>query len=411
MANSPVRRFFGDFRSRYLLFPALLLVGASILTGCKPAITDPKDPKFVVAEKGNWKISRAELDTEVSGFLKGHNATADQVGPSKMPMVETMMLKNMVLKKLILDQAATLPMTDIDKDEAAQLEVIKSKLPPGHDLDTELKASNMTLDDLKKQIHEQTVIRKVLEANAFKNVDPTEQQIDAIYTKYKDQFTIPAKVRASRILVLVDDKTSPADKVAKKKKIDAAHARVAKGEDFSKVAMEVSEDKYSAPKGGDINFFQKGENEPGFDDVAFNTKEGAVSPVFQTSLGYQFIKVTASQPAGLIPVADARNFISQKLKDQNMQAQSQAYAKKLLTDSNVTYHLLLVDPPAQDGPGGPGAGPGPGPDAAGGAMPPPSGPDASAPPEAAQPPPAGPAPAPEAAPAPAQAPTPSTPSK
>ncbi len=159
---------------------------------------------------------------------------------------------------------------------------------------------------MKKQIHEKVLIGKVLEAEAFKNVDPTEQEIDDIYLKNKDSFNIPEKIRASRILILVDDKTSPADKAAKKKAIDKARDRVVHGEDFSKVAMEVSQDRYSAPKGGDIGFFQRGENEPGFDDVAFNTKENAISPVFLTSLGYQFLKVTAIQPAGVVPVADAR---------------------------------------------------------------------------------------------------------
>ena len=209
MANSLVRRLLGDLPSRYLLFPALLLVGATILTGCKPAITDPKDPKFVVAEKGDWKIFRSELDTEVTSFLKQHQATPEQVGPAKMPVVETMMLKNMVLKKLILEKAATLQLKDVDKEEAAQLDGIKQSLPPGQDLDAQLKTAGMTLDDLKTKIHEQVLIHKVLEADAFKNVDPTEQQIDEVYNAHKDSFNIPAKVRASRVLILADDKTTP----------------------------------------------------------------------------------------------------------------------------------------------------------------------------------------------------------
>ncbi len=168
-----------------------------------------------------------------------------------------------------------------------------------------------------------------------------------------------------------------------------------KGEDFSKVAMEVSQDRYSAPKGGDIDFFPKGVNEPGFDDVAFNTKENAVSPVFQTQLGYQFLKVTAIQPAGLVPVADARGYISSKLKEQKMQTQSQDYAKKLLADSGVKYHYVLVTPPAQTQ-----AAPGAAPDAAD------SAPASGAPaPDAAQ---QAPAPAPESAPAPAPAPAPAS---
>jgi hypothetical protein len=95
--------------------------------------------------------------------------------------------------------------------------------------------------------------------------------------------------------------------------------------------------------------------------VAFNTKQGAVSPVFLTPLGYQFLKVTAIQPAGVVPVADARGYISSKLREMKMEEQSQAYAKKLLADSGVTYHFVLVDPPAQAaaavGPGGPGSAP------------------------------------------------------
>jgi parvulin-like peptidyl-prolyl isomerase len=391
MAHFPVcRSVRGSFRS-FLVLPALVLTGAVLLSGCHPAVTDPKDPKFIVAEKGSWNITEGELDTEVTSFLKQHQATAEQVGPAKMPMVKSMALKNMVLKKLILDKAAALQLKDVDKDEAKQLDAVKQSVPPGQDFDSQLKTAGLTLDDLKKMIHDRVVIQKVLEADAFKNVEPTEQEIDAIYLKNKDSFNIPAKVRASRVLILVDDKATPAEKIAKKKAIDAARARVVKGEDFSKVAMEVSQDRYSAPKGGDIDFFPRGVNEPGFDDVAFNTKENTISPVFQTQLGYQFLKVTAIQPAGIVPVADARGYISSKLREQNMQTQSQAYAKKLLADSGVTYHFVLVDPPAQTQ-----AAPGGAPDA------PDSAPPSSAPaPDASQ---QGPAPASAQAPASAPAP-------
>jgi len=329
---------------------------AALLAGCHPAVTDPNDPKFIVAEKGSWQITEGELDTEVASFLKQRQATPEQVGPAKMPIVKTAMLKNLVLKRLILERAAALPLKDVDKDEASELDRLKGPAS-GPEFDQQLKAAGLSLDDLKKRIHEKVLIGKVLEAEAFKDLAPTDQQIDDIYLKNKESFNIPPKVRASRILILVDDKTSAADKAAKKKAIDAARNRVVHGEDFSKVAMEVSQDRYSAPKGGDINFFQRGENEPGFDDVAFNTKENAISPVFLTSLGYQFLKVTAIQPGGVVPVADARGYISSKLRQQKMEEQSEAYAKKLLADSGVTYHLVLVDPPAQAaaaaGPGAP----------------------------------------------------------
>jgi parvulin-like peptidyl-prolyl isomerase len=359
MAHLPVRPSFFDSSKKFLVFPALLLAGVALLAGCHPAVTDPNDPKFIVAEKGTWQITEGELETEVTSYLKQHQATPEQVGPSKMPIVKTAMLRNMVLKKLILDKAAALPVQDMSKEEASELDRLKGPLAEP-EFEEQLKSAGLTIDDLKKRIHEKVLVSKVLEAEAFKNVDPTEQEIDDIYLKNKASFNIPEKVRASRVLILVDDKTSPADKVAKKKAIDQARARVVHGEDFGKVAAEVSEDQYSKAKGGDLGYIPRNESEPGFDDVAFNTKENVVSPVFLTSLGYQFLKVTDIHPAGVVPVADARGYIASKLREMKMEEQSQAYAKKLLAESGVIYHLVMVDPPAQDtaaGPGGPDSAP------------------------------------------------------
>lgn len=328
---------------------AALFLGVVLLTaGCHSAITDPKDPKFIVAEKGNWQVTRGELDKDIADFLKQRQMTPEQAGPANMTKLETAMLDNIVLKKLILDRAATLQLKDVDKAEAAELDKLKAAASSPQ-FDQQLKAAGITMDDLKQRIHEKVLISKVLDAEAFKDIEPTEQEINDTYLKNQQAFNVPAKLRASRILVLVSDKATPAEKATKKKAIDAAHDRVAKGEDFAKVAMEVSEDQYSKNRGGDIGFFQKGENESQFDDVAFTIKPNTLSPVFETPLGYQFLKVTDSQKAGVVPIADARPYISNRLRQIKMGQQEEAYTKKLLADSNVTYHLVRVDlsaPPA-----------------------------------------------------------------
>ena len=364
MAYSPVRRSVFDSSKNFPALAALLLAGAALLAGCHPAVTDPKDPKFIVAEKGNWQITRGELDTEVANLLKQNQVTPEQVGPSKMPVVETRMLKNMVLKKLILDKAASLQLKDVDKEEATQLDAVKQSIPPGQNFEQQLKAADLTLDDLKKIIHEKVLVRKVLEAEALKDVEPTDQEINAFYLEKKASIPpAPPQVRASRILILVDDKTSPADKTAKKKAIDKARDRVGHGEDFSKVAAEVSQDQSSKSNGGDMGLFKRGDNpDAGFDDVAFNTKLGVVSPVFQTPLGYQFLKVTDIKPGGQVPLADIRPKISAYLRDQKMKEQSKDYLEKLLADSGVVYHMKLVEPPAPNAaasPGGPAGAPPP----------------------------------------------------
>jgi foldase protein PrsA len=357
MAISPALRSVAGKATPFRALP-VLLVGLALLTGChKPAVTDPNDPNFVVAGKGDWTITRAQLNNEVDSVLKQNHATRDIVGAANMPYLETRVLRSLVLKKLLLDKAATLQLGDIDKETNDRIEAVKESLPPGQDFNVQLQAAGLTLDDLKQRVHDAIVVQKVVETEALKNVQPTEQEIDAIYNAHKDAFHVPAMIRASRVLILVGENDTPADKEAKKKQINAARARVINGEDFSKVATDVSQDRSSAPRGGDMGKFPRGTNEAGFDDVAFNTKVNTVSPVFLDSLGYQFIKVTDSEPAGIVSLADARNIIGPKLLEEQQKEKAAEYVQNVLTNSGVTFYLKLVDPPAQmtapNGPGGP----------------------------------------------------------
>ena len=259
------------------------------------------------------------------------------------------MLDNMVLKKLILDRAAALQLKDVDKDVQTQIDTIKSRIPPGQDLDTELKSVGLTMDDLKQRIHDQVVIGKVLDAEAFKDGGPSEQEINDFYVKNPDKFAMPAQVRASRVLVLVDAKATPADKAAKKKLINTAHDRIAKGEEFSKVATDISQDQYSAKRGGDLSWFKKGETgEPELEAFAFSSKPGTVSGIIETPMGYEIVKVTDTKAAGTATLAEASPNIAKYLGEAKKKDQEEAYTEKLLADGGVTFYLVRVDLKAPD---------------------------------------------------------------
>jgi parvulin-like peptidyl-prolyl isomerase len=356
-----------SFRRRacWLLLAAVTLT----VSACHPRITDPHDPNFIVAEApGDWTITRAQLDHELDDFFKERSLTPAQVGPTNMPILETKILRNMVLQKLLLSLAAKKNFTDLDKVDDEALGRVKGRFPSDQAFQDKLKQTGLTEDDLKKRIHDQVLIEKLFEADALHDTEPTDKDVNDFYLSHKDAFQVPLKLRASRVLVIVDEKATPAQKAAKKKAIAAARARVAQGEDFSKVASEVSDDRYSAPRGGDIGYFQRGENESQFDDVAFASKLGVVSPVFETPLGYQFLKITEIKPAGLLSIDDARQPIAQHLQEVKIGEEKEAYAEKVLKDSTVTYHIPLTEAPAEP------AAPPPGADAGAPTNPPPGGP-------------------------------------
>jgi len=94
-------------------------------------------------------------------------------------------------------------------------------------------------------------------------------------------------VKASHILVKFNDNKDSAKAEANK-----ILARAKKGEDFAKMATELSEDKGSAEKGGDLGFFGKGRMIKEFEDAAFAAEKGQIVGPVETQFGYHIIKVT-----------------------------------------------------------------------------------------------------------------------
>jgi peptidyl-prolyl cis-trans isomerase C len=94
----------------------------------------------------------------------------------------------------------------------------------------------------------------------------------------------------------------------------AALARVKAGEDFAKVATELSKDP--AGKGGDLGWFTKDRMVPEFAEAAFKLKPGEVSEPVKSQFGWHIIKVEGERMKTFPPFEQvkeqASHFVQQK---------------------------------------------------------------------------------------------------
>ena len=104
-------------------------------------------------------------------------------------------------------------------------------------------------------------------------------------------------VEASHILLRVGENAAPADTLAAYQKMEALRDSVAQGEDFGDLAVRNSEDPSArnaqAKPGyrGHLGLFSSGRMVKPFEDQAYSTPVGEVSPIFRTQFGYHLVYV------------------------------------------------------------------------------------------------------------------------
>jgi peptidyl-prolyl cis-trans isomerase C len=118
----------------------------------------------------------------------------------------------------------------------------------------------------------------------------TDEATHKVYDDAVKQLGEQQEVHGRHILI----RAAPGDDKAGKEaedKIKAVIERLKKGEDFAKVASDVTEDPSGKANGGDLGYFSKEQMVPEFSDTAFKLEKGQISEPVKTQFGWHVIKV------------------------------------------------------------------------------------------------------------------------
>jgi peptidyl-prolyl cis-trans isomerase D len=157
-----------------------------------------------------------------------------------------------------------------------------------------------------------------------------DQDVEAYYKEHGSEFEQPRRVHAAHILVRVPQVGGSEAENKAKAKVEAAIKRAQAGEDFAKLATEVSEDTSNATRGGDLGFVGPGELVPQFEQAAFALKKGEVSaaPV-RTPFGYHAIKVVDISEGGKKSFKEVAGQIRDKLMADRSDSAARAKADEV----------------------------------------------------------------------------------
>jgi len=197
-------------------------------------------------------------------------------------------LEQMIDKTIIEQEAKKAGITVTDAEVDQTLQELKTQYNLNEkEMEKALKKQNLTEEGFRNQWRFQLLTQKLIQRKVKGNVAVTDREVEEQYRQtYGDNYEEGggSEFRIAHILILNDS----AD--ALQKATDIANKAKA-GEDFAKLAKEYSQDTMSAPSGGDLGYFNKGDLVESLEFAIQDVKVNEVVGPVESPGGYHIIKV------------------------------------------------------------------------------------------------------------------------
>ena len=216
----------------------------------------------------------------------------------------------------------------------------ENKMESEEQFQAALKAENMTLADLRRNLERQMIQSRVQQNEVLAKIGVTDDEARKYYESHLSEFTTPPTVTLREILISVaaDSKglNVAADEAAKAK-AEAIRRRVTSGgESFETLAAEVS-DSPSKANAGLIGPLSVNDLSPDLRKLLESMKPGDVGEIVRTARGYQILKLETMTPTQTMPLDQAREQISERVFTDKRRAEFQKYVQKLRNQAIIEW--------------------------------------------------------------------------
>ena len=290
---------------------------------------DPKDPVVVTVD--GHPITAAAITDYARTERQMLNATSTEENKAVFKDAT----ENLINRQLLIDEAERRKIQIPDAEAAERAREFKvsgaeSPTLPGSAPDPELIAA----------VRGSMMIEKMFDGEfSAQKVRPTPAQIKKYYDEHHDLFIKDqGDVRISHIAVKLPANPTAAQKTAAHDKILKLYKEAQHTKDFAAFAKANSEDSQSAAKGGDLGYFHPGQLPPVVEKQVFATPVGHLTEIFESNLGYSFIKVTERRGETFATLKESTPKIAIVLLDYNEDAVVKKMLEQLQHKAKIEFH-------------------------------------------------------------------------
>jgi len=211
---------------------------------------------------------------------------------------------------------------------------IYQQVPDETDLDSMLHDNGLTHSSLRQAIEIDLRVAAVLNYIAEQQSEVSDVDAELFYQLHSDRFLIPEQRTARHILVTInDDFPENSREVALSRIKNVQKELLKKSFKFEKIAKSTSECP-TAMEGGFLGTITPGQLYPEIDATLFAMKEGAISDVIESELGFHVLKCEAIKPQTTAVFYEVKDKVKSALRKRNQRVAQRQWLQKRMKGSS-----------------------------------------------------------------------------
>jgi len=216
----------------------------------------------------------------------------------------------------------------------------ENKMETEEQFQAALKAENMTMADLRRNLERQMIGQRVQQNEVMAKIAVTDDEARKYYDSHQKEFTTPPTVTLREILITIPGDAKgvnvAADEAARAKAEEIRKRVTTGGESFEKLAAELS-DSPSKANAGLIGPLSVNDISPDLRKLIEAMKPGDVADLVRAPRGYQILKLETITATQTMPLDQAREQISERVFTDKRKAEFLKYIQKLRTQAIIEW--------------------------------------------------------------------------
>jgi peptidyl-prolyl cis-trans isomerase SurA len=206
-----------------------------------------------------------------------------------------------------------------------------------------LKQEGWSIEDLRKNVERSFMLQRVQQDEIGSKLTITEEEARQYYLGHKDEFVEPSSVTLREIFIEIptavkggQEGVNVAQDDEAQKEADEVYKRVTSGEDFGKVAAEVS-DSASKANGGLIGPLPMADLSESLRKQLETMKPGDVTKPIRAGKGFQILKLETLKTSAVQPFDSVRDLVADRVYQARQQAEMKKFMARIRSQAIIEW--------------------------------------------------------------------------